>query len=137
MALAPLASAETANEFFKQGEAALKKGDAATAKAAYLKALKVDPKHGNSQYRLAAMKELTAKASVTSRRVTLEKITLANVEIEDLTLEESLEYLGVLIEKASNDKFTPNFVISDPSETLAKRKVGLRLRGIPATVALK
>ena len=132
-----LAAPATATDYFKAGEAALKKGDVETAEAAYRKALKLDPTHGNSQYRLKTMKNLTADARIRVRKEKLKSIILTNVTFEDLSLEESLETLGAMIEKASEDTFIPNFVLDDPDRLAADNPVNIRLRNIPASVALK
>jgi len=137
LALASTGLAETANDFFKKGETALSKGDIATAKSAYSKALKLDPSHGNARYRLLSMKNLTADARVTLRKNKMASINLEEVNFEDLTLAESLETLGVMLGKASNDTFVPNFVVEDPEQKLNGNLVNIKLRKIPANVALK
>lgn len=130
-------SAQTAADYYAKGEAALKAGKILDAKAAYQAALKLEPNHGNAKFRLLSMKNLSASAKLNARKAQLKSIILPKVVFEDLTLEESLEALGVMIEKASEERFIPNFVIDDPSNAVSQRKVNLRLRNIPASVALK
>lgn len=132
-----LAAPATANDYFKAGEAALKKGDIKSAESAYRKALQLDPKHGNANYRLKSMKNLTADARIRVRQEQLKTIKLPNVTFEDLPLEECLEALGVMIEKASDNTYVPNFVLEDTGNAVAKNPVNIRLRNIPASEALK
>ncbi|MGJ8725298.1 MAG: hypothetical protein ACSHYB_12130 [Roseibacillus sp.] len=132
-----LAKSPNAEDYFKQGETALKEGKIALAESSYRSALKLDPKHGNAKYRLLSMKDLTASARIKARQDKLNSIILPKVAFEDLTLEESLEGLAVMVEKASDKTFVPNFVIEDTSGTIKKNKVNISLRNIPASVALK
>jgi len=129
--------AENANGFFKQGEAALQKGDITAAKAAYSQALKLDPSHGDARYRLLSMKNLSAEARVKVRQNKMAAIKLDEVNFEDLSLAESLETLGAMMGKATNDTFVPNFVVEDPEQKLAGNLVNIKLRKIPANVVLK
>lgn len=132
-----LAKSPTAEDYFKQGESALKKGNIELAQSSYRDALKLDPKHGNAKFRLLSMRDLKAGSRIKARQAMLKSIILPNVAFEDITLEESLEGLGIMIEKASEKTFIPNFVIADPSGTINKNKVNINLRNIPASVALK
>lgn len=127
----------TANDLFRKGEAALAKGDIASAKTAYAQALQLDPSHGDSKFRLLSMKDLNASARVKVRQDKLASVKLEQVTFEDLTLEESLEALGAMVGKATNNTFDPNFVIEDPERKLASNSVNIKLRNIPASVALK
>lgn len=137
LGLAGSALAQNAADYYKQGEAALKAGEIDKAKAAYTAALKLEPNHGNAKFRLLSMRNLSANARLKARQNKLSSIILPNVTFEDLTLNESLEDLGILIEKESQNSFIPNFVVDDPSKALSTSKVNIRLRNIPASVALK
>lgn len=132
-----LAEPTTANEFFKAGENALKQGDVKTAESSYRKALQLNPNHGNARYRLVSMKNLKPEARIRVRKNQFEAIKLPNVIFEDLSLEESLEALGAMVEQASENTFVPNFVLDDPNRTITENSVNIRLRNIPASVALK
>lgn len=138
LGLASPLSAEkaTANDFFKAGEAALKKGDVKTAEASYRKALRLDPNHGNSRFRLADMKNLKPEARVRVRRGKMKSIILPDVTFEEEPLEDCLTALGAKIE-AVDGTFIPNFLISDPNDLITKKEISIRLRNIPATEALK
>ncbi len=137
LALASNLSAQSAADHFAKGEAALKAGNILAAKASYQAALKIDPSHGNAKFRLLSMKNLSANAQLKARKAQLKQIILPQVLFEDLTLEESLEALGVMIERASGEAVIPNFVINDPSDSISKNKVNINLRNIPASVALQ
>jgi tetratricopeptide (TPR) repeat protein len=136
LGLTGLAPAQNANDYYARGEAALKAGNIENAKAAYQAALKLEPNHGNAKFRLLSMRNLSATARLKARKSQLASIVLPNVTFENLSLEESLEALGFMIEKASQDSFVPNFIIDDPGQDISKNNVNIRLRNIPASAAL-
>lgn len=131
-----LAKDPTSEDYFKAGEAALAKNDLETAKKYYAAAIQINPQNGNARYRLLSMKDLNAKARVKLRQDQMAAIKLPIVDFEDFTLAESIEALGIMIEKASAETFVPNFVISDPSNNFGDSKISLKLRNIPASTAL-
>ena len=137
MSLTGAVFAQNAADHYAKGEAALKAGKIAEAKAAYQAALRLEPNHGNAKFRLLSMRNLSASARLKARKDQLKSVVLPNVTFEDLTLEESLEALSAMIEKASQDSFVPNFVIDDPTQSITKNTVNIRLRNIPASAALK
>lgn len=137
LGLATSALAQTAADYYKQGEAALKAGKTDEAKAAYTAALKLEPNHGNAKFRLLSMRNLSANARIKVRQTQLSSIILPVVAFENLTLNESLEDLSALIKKESEDSFIPNFVVDDPTKALSASQVNFQLRNIPASVALK
>jgi tetratricopeptide (TPR) repeat protein len=127
----------TADAYFKKGEEFLAEHDVAQAKRYYRAALQLNPKHGNATFRLRSMKKLNENARIALRKQQLEKVKLPMVAFEDLTLAESIEALGVMVEKASDGTFIPNFVISDPSGEIADNTVNLKLRTTSASTVLK
>lgn len=137
LGLTGLAFSQNANDFYLRGEAALKAGNIEEAKASYQAALRLDPNYGNAKFRLLSMRNLSATAKLNARKAQFSSIVLPNVVFEDLTLQESLEALGAMVEKVSQDSFVPNFVINDPSNRIANNTVNLKLRNIPASAALK
>lgn len=131
-----LAKEPTSEDYFKAGEAALAKNDLETAKKYYAAAVKINPQNGNARFRLLSMGELNKQARVKLREQRLAEIKLPVVDFEDFTLQESIEALSVMIEKASEETFIPNFVIADPTGELEGNLVTLKLRNIPASTAL-
>lgn len=127
----------SADDFYRKGEAALNQGNLDAARAAYTQALRINPQHGNARYRLLSLKNLAPEVGIKVRERKLAQIRLPQVNFEGETLTEALEALGVLIEQASDGKFVPNFILEDPDKKVADLPVNLRLRGIPANVALK
>ncbi|MBK1834490.1 tetratricopeptide repeat protein [Roseibacillus ishigakijimensis] len=135
---APLAMAQpTANDYFRQGEAALKAGNLELAKSSYKSALVLEPNHGNAKYRLLSMDRLSQEVSVNVRQKKLSAVILPQVTFEDLTLTESIEALAALVEKETGSDTAPNFVIDDPGKTISDNPVSIRLRNVPATTALQ
>jgi hypothetical protein len=44
--------------------------------------------------------------------------------------------LGIAIEKASDEKITPNFIIQDPKGKLADKTISMQLKNVPAKAIL-
>ncbi len=127
----------SADDYFRQGEAALEVGEIEKARTAYMQALRINPKHGNARYRLVSLKSLSADIKLKMRKKQLAAISIPEITFEDIPLNEALEGLGVLIEKASENNFVPNFVLDDPTGLISNRSVSLRLKSVPANVALQ
>jgi hypothetical protein len=58
-------------------------------------------------------------------------------QLEEASLKESLDALGVIVEKQSNNEVAPNFVIEDPKGLLTEKKISLNLKNMPAQAVLK
>ena len=65
---------------------------------------------------------------------------IAEFRVEDAEFGDAVKALGIHIENATKDReeqVLPNFIIQDPSNTLAKSKVTLRMRQAPSGEILK
>ena len=80
LGLTPLLLAEqkpaNAADYYKAGEAALKRGDTAQAAKYYRATLQLSPTHGNAKFRLASMKTLKPEALVRVRQARMKSINL-------------------------------------------------------------
>jgi len=144
LALAPVLAAQQGNDpasqaekLYSSGLAAVEKGDRAGAKQAFEEALRLNPGHANARFHLLQLRDGGERMAAKARELKLQKVLLPLVALDDVSLEEALNALDVMVRKESKDQFVPNFVIQDPSGELAKRPVSLQLRNVPATVALK
>lgn len=130
-----------ADDYYKKGTEAVSKGDIAGARAAFTKTLQLKPDHAYARYQLGKLTENKGNIIAKRRSAELAAIRVPEVAMEGVTLSEALEVLDHLVNEASkkaNPKaaYSPNFMIRDPKNKLGEREVSLRLKNIPAKVAL-
>jgi len=65
-------------------------------------------------------------------RHALKKVTIKQVDFEELSLREALDILAFRIENESNKQIIPNFIINDPDGEFKNRPVTLKLKNLPA-----
>ena len=53
-------------------------------------------------------------------------------KVDDANFSDALRALAINIEKQSNEEITPNFIIQDPSNSIAEKKVTLKMKNIPS-----
>lgn len=116
---------------------ALKAGDPMAAKPAFENALKIKPGYSPAKFQLARIPELNARAKVARRKDLFEKVVIPEINFNKATLEEALEALNLLILKASDKKLAANLVLSDPKVKVSKQEIKLKMKNIPASVALR
>lgn len=122
---------------YKQGVTALNDGDAKLAEECFITVLRIQPTHGNAQYQLLKMKNTKPQMAAVVRKKKLTQIKIPKVDFDGTTLPEAVEGLDILIEKATEGKFTANFIIQDPAGVFKKRPVTLKLGKVPASVVLE
>ena len=129
-------AAEKADIYFRKGLAAEKAGDPATASAAYNAALQVFPRHVNARYRAGQVRiEADAiRSSATAAKIG--GVYIPVYRIEKASVSEAIAALGIAIEKASDEKITPNFIIQDPKGKLADTEISMQLKNVPAKAIL-
>jgi tetratricopeptide (TPR) repeat protein len=130
-------SAQQAETLYRQGQAAEKAGDPATARAAYTAALQANPKHANARFSLGELKHTSATLAAKGREAKFGAVVVPEYKLEGATLQESLDALRILVEKSSKEQVTPNFVIQDPKNQLASAKLSLNLKAMPAKAVLQ
>ena len=114
----------------------MKAGKPAEAKAAFQAVLKLSPGHGHARHQLTQISVVNARVILQRRKALFTSTKIEKIHFAEATLEEALEALNELTLKASDKKFSPNFVIQDPSEKLKGRKVTLKMNNVPVSVAL-
>lgn len=130
-----------ADDSYKKGMEAVAKGDAAGAQAAFKETLRLKPDHAYARYQLGQLSENKGKLVAKRRSAQLTAVKLPAVSMDSVTLAEALEALDhmVLVETKKTDAespYTPNFIIRDPKNEIGEREVSLRLKNVPAKVAL-
>lgn len=129
--------AARADMLYRQGLAAVQRGDKVAAQKAFEGALRINPKHANARYHLLQLRGSGERLAAKARELKLQKVTLPEVSFDNVTLEEAVQAIDLLVRRETKDAFAPNFVIQDSSGELAKRPITLQLRSVPAHVALK
>lgn len=129
--------AQAAEKLYRSGVAAEQAGDPNSAKAAYTQALRQNPSHANARFRLAQLRTTSPQIAAKGRELKVGQVMLPQVAFEDATLEEAIAALTTMLEKESKGEVNPNFVIQDPKDKLADKRITLRLKNIPARGALQ
>lgn len=129
--------AARADLLYRQGLAAVQKGDKETAQKAFEGALRINPGHANARYHLLQLRGTGERLAAKARQLKLQQVKLPVVNFDNVTLEEAVQAIDLLVRKETKETFAPNFVIQDSSGELAKRPITLQLRNVPAHVALK
>ena len=129
--------APTADSLYRKGLAAEKAGDVAAANTFYTNALKLDPRNPDVRYSLGQLKINSAGISAKAREAKFGAVVIPVFQLEEATFKESLEAFSVHIEKQSKNEVTPNFVIEDPKNLLAERKITMSLKNMPAQGIMK
>jgi tetratricopeptide (TPR) repeat protein len=123
---------QLANAAYAQAIAAENACDAATAKAAYEKALQLNPRHANARHRLGQLHLNYSKIESKGREKKFSAVVISEFRVNNADFSEALGALAQLTEKASKEDVTPNFIIQDPTNILGARKVTLVMKGAPA-----
>jgi tetratricopeptide (TPR) repeat protein len=129
--------AQVAQSLYQKGLAAEKAGDPVAAKGFYTDALKADPKNPNARYSLGQLKLTSSSIAAKGREAKFGAVAIPVIQLDGATLKESLDALGMIIEKQSKEEVTPNFVIEDPKGLLTERKISLSLKNMPAQAVMK
>ena len=130
-------AASSSASLYQQGQAAEKAGDPVAAQSFYEKSLKADPNNANARYSLGQIKIHGPKIAAKGREEKFGAVMIPVFQLNEATLQEALDALGVIVEKESKEEVAPNFVIEDPKETLADRKITLSLKAMPAKAVMK
>ena len=140
-ALAPLqaepTAAQRANSAYLDAVAYETAGNVAKAKNSYMEALRFNPKHHKARYRLGQLKINGAQIVAQAQERKIAGVMIPEYRVNEAEFGDAVKALGMLIEKESKDEIIPNFIIQDPKNNLAQRKVNLRMRNAPSGEILK
>jgi tetratricopeptide (TPR) repeat protein len=130
------AYADQAADIYKQGMIALDQGNVKAADAAFREVLRLQPGNANARYQLAELQRNQGSVAARARIKKMDEYELAQINFDKVELSEALAALTMLIEKKSEGKFSPNFMVQDPSNRLGDSQVTLSVKNIPAKAAL-
>jgi hypothetical protein len=128
--------ADTAANLYKQGMTAIEEGDVRAAEVAFKEVLRLQPTNANARYQLGQLKQNQDSIAARGRSRQLAQYEIDKIDFNKTEVSEALTALGMLIEKKSEGKFAPNFMIKDPSNKLGDREVTLQVKKVPASAAL-
>lgn len=121
---------------YQQGVIALKDGDTNLAAACFREVLVIQPNHGNARYQLLSLQQRKPNLAAKVRQRKLAQIKIPKVDFDESEFGEVIEALDILIAKQTKGEFSPNFVIQDPHELLANKRITMKLGSVPANVLL-
>lgn len=123
-------------DLYQTGISALRAGQRETAKRAFQGVLKLQPGHGHARYQLATLDQNYDRVMIKKRELEFENTKLKEVFFDKATLAEALEAISKMSAEASNDQFSPSFVVQDPDQKFGDRRISLQLRNVPVSVVL-
>lgn len=127
---------DNATALIAKGRMAEKTGDVTAARAAYTEALRLQPSNPHARYHLNELNRNAGKIAALGRQKKLESVKLPAVDFQRVELSEALEALTHLIEKQTKEKYSPNFLVNDPSGKFAGGEINLKLKEVPAKAVL-
>jgi|AntRauTorcE11897_2_1112592.scaffolds.fasta_scaffold08568_2 tetratricopeptide (TPR) repeat protein len=140
-AISPLALAESpakqAEAYYQKGLVAEKAGKPDTARAAYLAALELHPEHANARYRAGQMKIHAASIKSAASEAKIGAVVIPVYKLDEDSLQDAIDLLSIAMEKQTDGKIVPNFIIEDPKNRLADAKVTMNLKNIPVKAILQ
>lgn len=128
---------QPAEAHYQKGLAAEKASDPVAAAEHFRNALKLDPRHANARFSLGQLKITSGAMAAKGREAKFGSVTIPAFRLNEASLQEALEAFSLIIEKESSEEVTPNFVIQDPKNLLAQRKVSLELKNMPSQAVMK
>lgn len=126
------AHADKAAEMYQAGMTAVQNGDIQTAETSFREALRLRPTYADARYQLSNLKGQREAIVSRGRAKKLSQYTIDQVDFNKAPLSEALAALGVMVETKSEKKFSPNFVIQDPTKKLGETIVTVQVKGVPA-----
>ncbi len=130
-------SAQTAQQFYNLGEAALRAKNLEKAKSAFESALEKDPNHFNARYALEQIEASSGALATEKKYEVFNKVVIDEFKLEGASLEEALELLQKKVELATKGAEVKNFIVKDPTGKFAAKKITLNLKAVPASAVLK
>lgn len=126
------AHADKAADMYKAGLTAVQEGDIQAAETAFREALKLRPNYADARYQLIELKNHRDTIVARARAKKLSQYTIDQVDFNKAELSEALAALGIMVEEKSEKKFSPNFIVQDPSNKLGETLVTVQVKGVPA-----
>lgn len=128
--------AQQAQQFYSQGVAMERAGNIEQAKAAYTQALRLNPQLADARFRLGELKRDRGQLAAKARESKFGSMIIPQMNLDGVSVSESLEALRIAMEKVSEGEVEPNFVLKDPDRKLENTSVSFQLKSVPAKAIL-
>ena len=136
---APLAQAQNSDEaLYKRGLSAYEGGNYDAAYKIFSDLVKRHPNHAKIRYyqRNARVRAL-AGAPKAGLEAQLRAINIAEISLEDASLDLVFQYLSQKATELSGGKVTANFIYRGPKEEHEKGQISLKLSNVPLTEVIR
>ncbi len=127
---------QQAEAYYKQGLASEKAGDPQAAAEAFNAALKLNPGHADARYRAGEVRINAASLKARAIESKVGSVVIPVYQLEEATVQEAIEALSLAMDKITEGKTAPNFIIEDPQNKLADIRLSLQLKNVPAKAIL-
>ncbi len=131
------AHADRVADIYKEGLIAVDQGNVKAAELAFREVLRLQPNHPHARFQLGELQRNQGSVAARARQRKMGEFQIDQVNFDKVELSDALEALTMLVEKKSEGKFSPNFMIQDPSNKFAGSEVTLTVKNLPANAALK
>lgn len=132
----PVLADTAAAESYKLGMIAVKEGNVQAAEQAFKEVLRLQPGHANARYQLGQLKQNQGSIAARQRSKKMGEYVIPQVDFDKVELSEAVAALAVMIEEKSEGKFSPNFMVQDPSNKFGDAAVTLQVKNVPANAVL-
>ncbi len=117
--------------------AAERAGNPEEALSAYKEALNLFPEHANARYRAGQVKINASSIKAGAAEEKVGAVMIPTYQIEDASVSEAIELLSISMDKATEGKIAPNFIIEDPKGKLAATRISMQLKNVPVKAVLE
>ena len=128
---------QQAEALYQKGVAAERAGDPDAALSAYKQALKLSPQHANARYRAGQVKINASSIKAGATETKVGSVMIPSYQIEDASVSEAIELLSISMDKATEGKIAPNFIIEDTKGKLTDIRLSMQLKNIPVKAVLE
>ena len=135
--LSAQSAGQQAETYYQKGLAAEKAGKPDVALASYQAALKLFPNHANARYRAGQVKIEAPSIKANAIEAKIGAVVIPVYQLEEATVSEAIQLLSIGIDKATDGKIAPNFILEDPKGKLADTRISMQLKNIPAKAVLE
>jgi hypothetical protein len=122
---------------YNRGVLAMNRGDVVNAEKDLRAVLQAQPQHPHARYALNQLLLNRSKFAARDRENKMKQTIIAKVEYSDASVTECMESLTIQIKAATEQKFSPNFILKDPMGRLKDKSITLQLANIPASQVLQ
>ena len=127
---------QKATTLYNEGLVAMRGGNYDVATNNFRGVLRLYPKHHHAQRNLLHILNNRKSLETRKRKRALKSVIVPKVDLDNVTVQEALDVLTILVENASKKKVTPNFVVQDTGGAFEKSSITLRLNNVPAETVL-